>query len=94
MADEERTVFLHVSYFPAPESDVEHGQGAIERNELSHAPLTDTTWLIRVSGRTDAAFWEERLNRSADPAHGTFEVDVASCELQERAERGELTFQQ
>jgi hypothetical protein len=87
-------VILRVCYSPVEGTDVEYGQGAIERNELAHAPLTDTTWLIRVDEPSDPREWEKRLNASVDAKHGAFAVEPASAEERARADRGEIRFQQ
>lgn len=87
-------VILRVSYTPVPGTDVEYGQGAIERNELAHHPLTDVTWLIRVPDPGDPADWQKRLNASVDPKHGAFAVECPSAEDQARVDRGEIPFQQ
>jgi hypothetical protein len=87
-------VILRVCYMPVEGTDVEHGQGAIERNELAHHPLTDTTWLIRVEEPADPRAWEKRLNASVDAKHGAFSVEPASAEERARADRGEIRFQQ
>jgi hypothetical protein len=91
--EEEPTRILKVVYVARPGIDVEYGQGAIERNELLHAVLAATEWLIRVSPDDDARVWEERLNRSVDPAHGRFRVGPPSAEELRRVAEGEFRFQ-
>ncbi|HXG57467.1 MAG TPA: hypothetical protein VNL91_00395 [Thermoanaerobaculia bacterium] len=93
MADQQWTIH-RVSYTPVEGTDVEYGQGAIERNELVHAPLGPVTWLIRVACGDDAASWEKKLNASVDPKHGSFRVGPPSAEEMRKVERGEIRFQQ
>lgn len=93
-ADEKELMILKAIYVPVEGSDVEYGQGAIERNELSHAPLSDTEWLIRVRAESDAADLSSRLNRSVDPAHGRFRVETPSQGELERVSSGGIVFQQ
>lgn len=86
-------VILRVCYTPVEGTDVEYGQGAIERLELAHAPLGDRTWLIRVDD-PDAARWQQRLNDAVDPHHGSFVVEQPTDDELARVQRGEITFQQ
>ena len=85
---------LKVTYLPTPDSDVEHGQGAIERNELVHAPLTDREWLIRVGADDGARTWQSRLNETVDSKHGMFRVTEPTAEELRRVSAGEIAFQQ
>lgn len=87
-------MILKAIYLPVEGSDVEYGQGAIERNELSHAPLSDTEWLIRVDSSRDASEWQDRLNRSVDAAHGRFRLETPTPEELDRVARGAIAFQQ
>jgi hypothetical protein len=87
-------VILRVSYTPVAGTDIEYGQGAIERNELAHAPLTAVTWLIQVPEPGDIAEWQKRLNASVDAKQGAFEVECPSTEEQAKVDRGEIRFQQ
>lgn len=87
-------MILKAIYLPAEGSDVEYGQGAIERNELSHAPLSDTQWLIRVDSSRDASEWQARLNRSVEAAHGSFRIETPAPEELERVASGAIAFQQ
>lgn len=87
-------MILKAIYLPVEGSDVEYGQGAIERNELPHAPLSDTEWLIRVDAVSGASEWQSRLNRSVDAAHGRFCVETPAPEELQRVTRGEIAFQQ
>ena len=86
-------MILRISYAPIDGTDVEYGQGAVERLELAHAPLTDRTWLIRVDD-PDLAAWRKRLNEAVDPRHGSFTVQQPGGDELARVERGEIRFQQ
>jgi hypothetical protein len=86
-------MILRIAYAPIDGTDVEYGQGAVERLGLAHAPLTDTAWLIRVDD-PDRAAWQKRLNEAVDPRHGAFTVDAPDGEELARVERGEISFQQ
>jgi hypothetical protein len=88
------SAILKARYFPVEGSDIEHGQGAIERNELPHHPLEPAVWLIRVPAQPDLSLWRKKLNAAVDPAHGCFDVELPSEEELRRVERGEITFQQ
>lgn len=85
---------LKATYHPAPETDVEHGQGAIERNELPHRPLSDTQWFICVPDPADPAHWQKRLSETVERRFGRFTVETLTPEEQERVDSGEITFQQ
>jgi len=87
-------VILRVTYTPVPETDIEYGQGAIERNELVHYPLTGVTWLIQVPAPGDLEEWRQRLDASVRGQRGTFAVQCPSAEEQARVDRGEIPFQQ
>jgi hypothetical protein len=90
----ETPVLLRVTYHATEGSDIEHGQGAIERNELAHCVLAPTRWLIRVPPPGDREEWRTRLDASVSPTLGCFEVEEASEDERIKAERGELHFQQ
>ncbi|HEV7488092.1 MAG TPA: hypothetical protein VGQ65_20660 [Thermoanaerobaculia bacterium] len=82
---------LKARYIAVEGTDVEYGQGAIERNELLHHPLPHLAWLI-VADATPAAL-QSKLNAAVDPKHGSFVVECAS-EDEERAVRsGKITMQ-
>ena len=74
-------------------TDVEHGQGAVERNELPHRPLSDRTWLILVK-EGDALYWQKKLNAALQEGRGFFEVSIPSAEEQRKVDAGEIEFQQ
>jgi hypothetical protein len=94
MADTQDTkTLLRVTYVAQPGSDIEHGQGAIERNELEHCVLGPTEWLIRVPSPASETEWRAKLD-AAVTAFGCFEVQQPSASERERAERGALRFQQ
>lgn len=93
MADDE-TRILKAVYTPVAGTDVEYGQGAVERCELLHAPLGPVIWLIRVAKSDDAVSWEAKLNAAVDPKHGSFRVGVPDADDLRRVERGEVRFQQ
>ncbi|MGH9456095.1 MAG: hypothetical protein ACRD2J_00450, partial [Thermoanaerobaculia bacterium] len=91
--EERKMVVLEVRYVPNPGTDIEHGQGAIERNELEHCPLTHVEWLIRVPAPGDPAEWRRRLDASVAEGAGRFEVKPPTAEALRRLEAGECTFQ-
>jgi len=84
---------LKVHYSAADGADIEHGQGAIERNELEHSVLARVSWLIRVPAPADSAEWRRRLDASVDRSLGCFIVERPSEEDLRRVESGELVFQ-
>ena len=85
---------LKARYVAVEETDIEHGQGAIERNELPHFPLEPAVWLIHVPAPGDPVEWQRRLNAAIEPALGTFEVEQPASEEVRRVEAGEIRFQQ
>lgn len=93
MANDDHCI-LKARYIAMEGTDIEHGQGAIERNELPHFPLEPVCWLIRVPGPGDPAEWERKLNASIDRKLGTFQVEPPSAEDLRRVEAGEVAFQQ
>jgi len=93
MADEDHCI-LKARYIAAEGTDLEHGQGAVERNELPHHPLEPVVWLIRVPRPADAAEWEKRLCAAVDPALGSFRVEQPTADELRRVEAGEIRFQQ
>lgn len=93
MANAQESCLLKAVFHPQPGIDVEHGQGAIERNELAHRPLDDRRWLIRVDD-PDPLLWQKKLNAALQPGHGFFEVGPPSPEEQQRFDAGEIEFQQ
>ena len=86
-------MILKVRYIAVEGTDIEYGQGAIERNELEHSVLGTTTWLIRVAVPGDARAWDAKLNASVDPHHGCFHVEQPTEEELRRVKSGEITFQ-
>lgn len=85
---------LKVHYSAVDGTDIEHGQGAIERNELEHCVLAPVVWLIRVPAPGDPAEWARRLDAAVDARFGCFTVGQPSQEEMRRAAAGELPFQQ
>ena len=92
MASDDHCI-LKARYVAVEGTDIEHGQGAIERNELPHSPLEPVVWLIRVAQPGDAAEWEKRLSASVDPALGSFRVEQPTADEVRRVETGEIRFQ-
>lgn len=92
--EEEKMMLLKVRYIAVEGTDVEYGQGAIERNELEHSVLGPADWLIRVAPPADSLQWNARLDASVDPKHGRFHVERPTDEELRRVESGEITFQQ
>lgn len=93
MASEE-TLILKARYAAVEGTDIEHGQGAIERNELAHYPLEPVVWLIRVPKPGDPKEWQRRLNDTVDPSLGSFTVEQPTADELRRVEAGEIRFQQ
>lgn len=93
MGNEELCI-LKVRYRAAEGTDIEHGQGAIERNELPHHPLEPVVWLIRVPAPADPEEWRRKLNESVERSLGSFDVEQPSADELGRVERGEIRFQQ
>jgi hypothetical protein len=85
---------LKVRYIAVEGTDIEHGQGAIERNELSHFPMEPVVWLIRVPEPGEATEWQRRLNDTVDPSLGSFKVEQPTADDLRRVEAGEIRFQQ
>lgn len=83
---------LKAVYSPVAGSDVEYGQGAIERQELAHREIARNVWLIRVEEGT-ADEWQRRLSESAGKEHGSFKVTEPTDEERRRVESGEITLQ-
>ncbi len=88
------TCILKARYRPVEGTDIEHGQGAIERNELPHYPLEPVLWLIRVPEPGDPTEWQRRLNTTVDPSLGSFRVEQPTADELRRVEVGEIRFQQ
>jgi hypothetical protein len=82
---------LKVRYIPAANTDFEHGQGSIERNELAHREIEPLVWLVRVE-KPDRGEWERKLTTSAG-GNGRFEVELPTDDEQRRIDAGEITFQ-
>ena len=94
MNPSEEMVVRKAVYFPVEGTDREHGQGAIERNELPHCEVEPNVWFIRVPAPGSCGEWQARLNRVVDRRYGKFEVRELSEEEHRRIERGEVRFQQ
>jgi hypothetical protein len=87
------TALLNATYIPAPGSDPEYAQGAIERNELPHREIERFVWLVQVPAPGDPEEWQRRLNASVDGPHGTFKVRRATPDEERRVASGEITLQ-
>lgn len=94
MIANEELCILKIRYLAVEGTDIEHGQGAIERNELAHHPLESIVWLIRVPAPGDPAEWQRRLNASVDRSLGSFEIEPPTLDEVRRVEAGEVRFQQ
>lgn len=92
--EEKKMMILKVRYVAVEGTDVEYGQGAIERNELEHSVLGPADWLIRVAPPADSRHWNAKLDASVDPNHGCFHVEQPTEEELRRVESGEIAFQQ
>ena len=86
-------VLLRARYTAVEGTDIEYGQGAIERNDLRHRPLPHLEWLILVEEPADPAAWQARLNDTVDPRHGTFTVERASVEEEAAVREGRIVMQ-
>jgi hypothetical protein len=86
-------VLLKARYIPVAGTDIEYGQGAIERNELSHHPMNDREWLFLVDLPGDPPTWQAKLNATVDPKHGSFVVECPSAEEEEQVRSGRITMQ-
>ncbi len=87
-------VILKARYHVNDGTDVEYGQGAIERTELPHREIEPCVWLIAVPSPAEADVWSRKLNEAVDPKHGSFAVERATPEEQRRVDSGEITLQQ
>ena len=93
MAKEDPRI-LKAQYIAVEGTDIEHGQGAIERNELPHFPLGPVVWLIRIPQPDNPAEWERKLNAAVGRELGSFKVELPTAEELRRVEAGEIVFQQ
>lgn len=93
MATEDHCI-LKAQYIAVEGTDIEHGQGAIERNELPHFPVGPVLWLIRVPQPGDPAEWERKLDAAVGRELGSFKVQLPTAEELRRVEAGEIAFQQ
>lgn len=93
MATEDHCI-LKAQYIAVEGTDIEHGQGAIERNELPHFPLGPVLWLIRVPQPGDPAEWERELDAAVGRELGSFKVQLPTAEELRRVQAGEIAFQQ
>jgi hypothetical protein len=82
---------LKARYIAVEGTDVEYGQGAIERNELLHHPLPHLRWLI-VADITPAEL-QTKLNAVVDAKHGSFVVECASEEEERAVRSGKVAMQ-
>jgi len=82
---------LKARYIAVEGTDVEYGQGAIERNELLHHPLPKLQWLIVTDRSTEDL--QTKLNDAVDPKHGSFVVECASEEEEQAVRSGKITLQ-
>lgn len=86
-------VLLKARYTAVEGTDIEYGQGAIERNEVLHHPLPHLEWLILVDAPSTPADWQARLNAAVDPKHGSFAVECASAEEEKAVREGKIVMQ-
>jgi len=80
-------------FFPVPGANLEYAQGAVERCEALHRPLSDVRWVIVDADHATAKEWERRLNEVVKPGVGRFEVVDADAELKRRVAAGEIELQ-
>ncbi|HJW96472.1 MAG TPA: hypothetical protein VJ901_22875 [Thermoanaerobaculia bacterium] len=84
-------VLLKAHYTQVPGTDPEYAQGAIERNEVAHREISHFVWVFEAEGTPDS--WEKRLNASVDPKHGSFTVECATADEEERVRNGTIELQ-
>jgi hypothetical protein len=84
-------VLLKAHYTAMPGTDPEYAQGAIERNELAHREIEHFVWVFEAEGTPEE--WEKRLNASVDPKHGSFTVECATADEEERVRNGTIQLQ-
>lgn len=84
---------LRARYTPAPRTDPEYGQAAIERNDLPHREIARFTWLIDVPSPADPAEWQRRLNAAVSGKRGAFRVTEATEEEKRKVRSGEIVLQ-
>src|SRR5687767_4123810 len=94
MTANEEFCILKARYLAVDGTDIEHGQGAIERNEVPHHPLESVVWLIRVPRPGDPTEWQRRLNAALNKSLGSFEIEQPTPDEVRRVETGEIRFQQ
>lgn len=88
------TVVRKAIYFPVEGTDIEHGQGAIERIEVSHCEVERNVWFVRLPAPGSCEDWQRRLNEVVGAPYGRFEVKELTESEQGRVDRGEIRFQQ
>ena len=86
------TVLLKARYTSMPGADPEYGQGAIERNDLAHREIEHFVWIFETEDG-DRDEWQRKLNDAVDPKHGSFTVECATPEEEERVRNGTITLQ-
>jgi len=86
------SVLLKARYGAVPNTDPEYAQSAIERNELAHREIEHFVWLIQTD-EGDTVEWQRKLNAAVDPKHGSFTVECATAEEEERVRDGTITLQ-
>ena len=84
---------LEARFIPVAGANLEYAQGAVERCEALHRPLSDTLWVIVDAQRATAQDWERRLNEAVMPGVGRFVVIDAGPELRRRVAAGEIELQ-
>jgi hypothetical protein len=89
----EQQLLLKARYDRVAGTDVEYGQGAIEKNELAHREIEPSVWLFLVDAPSSAAEWERKLNAAVDPRHGHFTVEPATAEEVRQLDTGQITLQ-
>jgi len=87
------SVILKARYAQVPGTDIEYGQGAIERCEVLHREIERSVWLIAVDPPGDVAEWQRKLNANVDPKHGAFTVECATSEEVEAVRNGKIVLQ-
>lgn len=80
-------------FIPTPGANLEYAQGAIERCEAQHRPLSPLLWVVVDAEGATAKEWERRLNDAVEPGAGRFEVVDAGEELRRRVASGEIELQ-
>lgn len=84
---------FEIRFIPTRGANLEYAQGAIERCEALHRPLSPVLWVVVDGDGGTAEEWERRLNDAVERGAGRFEVVDAGEELRRRVASGEIALQ-